>query len=276
MEVDNTYDVTVQSKHRLIANGFYTSNCSHPDVIEFITAKQNSGRLTKFNLSVNCSDEFMAKVVNVTSLNKKLKLIDVTSEEAISIKKQLEEENKWDLIFPDTAFERYDDEWDGNITAWKAKGYPVIVYNTVSVEMLWNLIIESTYQRNEPGILFLDRANYFNPLNYFETILACNPCIVGDSLVMTNIGEISIKDLCEKIKNGIDVKALTYNIETKKPEYEDIVFADKTRTDAEVIQIELESGEILKLTPDHKVYTENRGYIEASNLTEDDILIVTK
>jgi intein/homing endonuclease len=35
----------------------------------------------------------------------------------------------------------------------------------------------------------------------------------------------------------------------------------------------MEDGTILKLTPDHKVYTENRGYVKASELTEDDILI---
>jgi ribonucleoside-diphosphate reductase alpha chain len=52
----------------------------------------------------------------------------------------------------------------------------VVVYSTISVSWLWNLIMESTYNRNEPGVLFLDRANYFAPLNYAETILATNPC----------------------------------------------------------------------------------------------------
>jgi ribonucleoside-diphosphate reductase alpha chain len=125
-------------------------DCWHPDVIEFITAKQQSGRLTKFNLSVNCTDEFMEKVITG--------------------------DDHWDLVFPDTTFINYKEEWDGNIKNWKEKGYPVKVYQTVSVKWLWNLIMESTYNRAEPGVLFLDRANYYNPANYMETITATNPC----------------------------------------------------------------------------------------------------
>ena len=37
----------------------------HPDIIEFINAKQQSGRLTKFNISVNCTDQFMQRIVSV-------------------------------------------------------------------------------------------------------------------------------------------------------------------------------------------------------------------
>lgn len=135
----------------------------HPDIIEFITAKQQPGRLTKFNVSVNCTDEFMNKLNAIRNL-------DPNDTE------KLEELDKWDLIFPDTTHERYASEWTGDIRAWKSKGYSVKVYNTVSVTWMWNLIMESTYNRAEPGILFLDRANKFNPLWYGETIYATNPC----------------------------------------------------------------------------------------------------
>lgn len=82
----------------------------------------------------------------------------------------------WDLIFPDTTHPAYKAEWTGDFQDWKAKGYPFKVYQTVKVEWLWNLITQSTYNRNEPGILFLDRANKFNQLNYKEKIATTNPC----------------------------------------------------------------------------------------------------
>lgn len=132
----------------------------HPDVIEFITAKQSHGRLTKFNMSVNFSDEFMEKL---NKLNE-----DLTDEER-------EEVEKWELIFPDTSFDKYKEEWDGDIKSWKQKGYPVVIYSTTTVSAIWNLVMESTYNRAEPGVLFLDRANHFNPANYQETIKATNP-----------------------------------------------------------------------------------------------------
>lgn len=145
----------------------------HPDIVEFITAKQQPGRLTKFNVSVNCSDEFMKRVEQINQLE-----ADVRDNKVFGIDADLEiaELDKWDLIFPDTTFEKYKAEWDGDINAWKAKKYPLKVYHTVSVKWLWNLIMESTYNRAEPGVLFLDRANYFNPFNYGETIFATNPC----------------------------------------------------------------------------------------------------
>lgn len=134
----------------------------HPDVIEFITAKQHGGRLTKFNMSVNCSNEFMNKLLEVNKLK--------------SIGEDYSNIDIWHLKFPDTSYEKYKDEWNGCIDDWELKGYPVKVYNTVSVSWLWNLIMESTYNRAEPGILFLDRANEYNPANYIEKIVATNPC----------------------------------------------------------------------------------------------------
>ena len=46
-----------------------------------------------------------------------------------------------------------------------------------------------------------------------------------------------------------------------------------TRADADVIKIETEDGQVITLTPDHRVFTENRGYVEAAQLTEEDILL---
>lgn len=129
-------------------------DCTHPDIVEFITAKQIPGRLTKFNISVNCTKEFMDKVNNLDK----------------------DPDEDWDLEFPDTDHPAYKVAWKGNLSEWKEKGFPTIVHETVKVKWLWNLITESTYNRNEPGVLFLDRANEFNPLYYGETIVATNPC----------------------------------------------------------------------------------------------------
>lgn len=147
-------------------------DCWHPDIIEFVTAKQQHGRLTKFNISVNFTDEFMERVNKI----KKYELLENDGHANVGLKFKITELDKWDLIFPDTTHPKYDVEWDGNIKAWQSKGYPVIVHDTISVKMLWNLVTESTYNRAEPGVLFLDRANHFNPANYQETIKATNPC----------------------------------------------------------------------------------------------------
>lgn len=149
----------------------------HPDIEEHITAKLQEGRLNKFNLSVNCTNEFMDRVVKIAAF-KKSREDSVTNTEYDSFSVLIEGLEAWDLIFPNTKHPNYKAEWDGNMAAWKAKGYPVVIYKTIRVSDLWELIMQSTYNRNDPGVLFLDRANETHAYYYGEGahIAATNPC----------------------------------------------------------------------------------------------------
>ena len=171
----------------------------HPDVLEFITAKQQPGKLTKFNISVNCTDEFMDRVVRIREIGNQLQE-DAYDEDRHNLKLERDELDVWDLVFPDTQHSAYKLEWSGDLKVWLSKGYPVNIYNTVSVTTLWNMIMDSTYNRAEPGILFLDRVNYFLPLNYAETVFATNPC--GEQTLapggVCNLGSINATQFVNK------------------------------------------------------------------------------
>ena len=129
-----------------------TMSCWHPDVEEFITAKQTPGRLTKFNMSALITDAFMEAVKNNAP---------------------------WNLEFPDydTHSVEYKKLWDGNLAKWKSLGYTTVVYKTYeNANILWDIIMSSTFNRNEPGVLFVDTMNKMNNLYYCEYINATNPC----------------------------------------------------------------------------------------------------
>lgn len=224
----------------------------HPDIIEFITAKQQPGRLTKFNVSVNCTDDFMQKVINVTTTG-----VD----------------ENWNLVFPDVSFEKYNTEWTGDIKEWTSKNYPLVVHQTISVKYLWNLIMESTYNRAEPGVLFLDRANDFNPFYYGEKIYATNPCLRGDTIISTPNGDTTIADVVQRFESGQDQFVYTMNINSNVIETEKITNALLTAHDREILELSFDDGKVLHVTPDHKIFTRNRGYIEAQYLDENDDVV---
>lgn len=52
-------------------------------------------------------------------------------------------------------------------------GAPV---RAIKARDLWNVIMRQNYEAAEPGVLFIDRINAKNPLNYVETISATNSC----------------------------------------------------------------------------------------------------
>lgn len=50
------------------------------------------------------------------------------------------------------------------------------IYREIDPEQLWEAIMRSTWDWGDPGVLFIDRINRANNLNYCETIEATNPC----------------------------------------------------------------------------------------------------
>ena len=139
-----------------------TFNVNHPDVMEFIRAKREAGRLRQFNLSLLITNEFMDAV---------------------------EKDGDWPLAFPLDERERDTvDLDDPEQIVWRewprTEGYVTSdeglvackIYRSIKARGLWDVIMKSTYDYAEPGFILIDHVNEMNNNWFCEDIRATNPC----------------------------------------------------------------------------------------------------
>ena len=141
-----------------------TFEVGHPDVMDFIRAKREDGRLRQFNLSLLITKEFMEAV---------------------------KADADWPLSFPITVKEQEADGIDlsdSSSVLWR--DFPVSgryvtndeglvackISKVIKAKRLWDMIMASTYDFAEPGFILIDKVNEMNNNWFCENIRATNPC----------------------------------------------------------------------------------------------------
>lgn len=131
-------------------------------------------------------------------------------------------------------------------------------------------------ERLETGRIYsmnIDTANEHG--SWDVPVKMSNLCVAGDTSVMVDVeGQlctISIEEVVSLVIAGKTVKVLSSKDGIDS--FETISDAALMNDNAEILEIsDLESGFAIKCTPDHKVYTKNRGYVMAKDLEETDEL----
>lgn len=150
----------------------------HPDILPFITCKEDSNKLNNFNISVAITDEFM---------------------------QALEKDEEYDLANPHTG---------KKVKSLKAKE-------------VWGKIVDHAWLNGDPGVIFIDQINKFNPTPHLGQIESTNPC--GEQPLLSyescNLGSINLSKFVKEGK--IDFERLAEIVKIAVRFLDDVIDINK-------------------------------------------------
>ncbi|MGC8620526.1 MAG: ribonucleoside-diphosphate reductase, adenosylcobalamin-dependent [Caldisphaera sp.] len=221
IEKDGSYEVNPILRE--MADRLSKDSIFVPEDAGFIQAKKSPMQdsfLTNFNISVGINDAFMKSVIEGNDwwmVNPRYSKdsdgiyrihYSISNETSLGRIGKLIKENKWLLenpylnIFEDVMEKAksiaINDLIEGkkevdfskrNTRAWK-----------INARLLWEEIIKSAWEGGDPGLIFSDNHNKWNPTPWLGTVTATNPCVVGNTRVLTPSGFIKIEDLYNNLK----------------------------------------------------------------------------
>jgi len=100
-------------------------------------------------------------------------------------------------------------------------------------------------------------------------VLASSACLHPDTLLWTDRGKITIEECVRLYKNNERVDVMSWDEDKHEIVHRRVTWGDKTRYNTPIIELVLNNGAKIKLTDDHRVFTD-RGWVEAGELRYDD------
>ncbi len=238
-----------------------TFDVGHPDVVDFIRAKRESGRLRQFNLSLLITRGFMEAVK-----------ADADWPLAFPLRAQEVQEDAIDLQGPDILWR----DWPTRegLVVNEAGLVACRIYRRIRARRLWDLIMSSTYDYAEPGFILIDKVNEMNNNWFCEDIRATNPCVTADTRLHTQHGLVPIGELHAaggELEVTVDARAVETGprgtaVRPAKPAF-------MTARRAPVYRVSTEAGYEIKATEWHDFYTA-RGKVKLKDLAVGDELLV--
>ena len=220
----------------------------HPDVEEFIWCKQR--------------EEQKARVLGAAGFDMDLDGIDSAS---------VQYQNANNSVRVDDAFMHAVEQ--GGDFALKAVTTEQTV-KTLPARDLMRQIAQAAWECADPGIQYDTTINDWHTTPNAGRINGSNPCFPGEARVHTDKGLVRFDDLVRRVQDGETFGVYTHEATNESAPAERV---ELTSPEAFMItgrnpiaRLRFSNGLVLRCTPGHKIFTDNRGYVAAQDLTVDD------
>jgi len=223
-------------------------NADHPDVHDFIWCKSVEERKARalrdagFDMDLDGKDSYSIQYQNANNS------VRVTDE----FMKAYEQDQDWKLKAVRT-----------NETV-----------ETIRARQLMREIAEAAWECADPGMQYDTTINEWHTCPATGRINASNPCFTGDTRVHTDRGLIRFDDLIRRVTEGESFDVYTHDMTS--PERASQVVRLSTPDQfmvngvKEILRLRFSDGREVRCTPKHRLWTSNRDWVRADEVTEED------
>ena len=229
----------------------------HADIMDFLDLRKNQGKD-----DIRARDLFLAMWMN-----------DLFME-------RVELDADWALMCPhecDGLNDSYGEEFRNIYLKYEQEGR---YKKMVKARDVWNKILESQIETGTPYLLYKDSINEKSNQANIGMIHSSNLCLDGETMVKCRINgiekQLDMIKIDELFKNGEKIEVLSRDLDNDVDEWCLIENSGMTNMNAETIKITDEIGNYIICTEDHLVWTQNRGYVRAGDLSEKDTLLINE
>ncbi len=227
-------------------------DADHPDVREFVWCK--------------AKEERKARVLALAGFD-----MDLDGADSHSIQYQNANNS---VRVTDEFMQAVLDDGDWNLVA-RTTGETV---ETIKARELFHQISEAAWECADPGLQFDTTINRWHTAPSTGRISASNPCFTGDMLVHTDKGLVRFDELVRRVNGGEQFAVYTHDAtNTGHPEEAAVLSSPEAIMITgynDIVRLRLDNGMELRCTPGHRIFTTNRGYVAAGELTADDLVKV--
>jgi len=231
----------------------------HPDIREFIWCKAREEdkaaalRQAGFDMSID-GDGF--KSIQYQNANNSVRLTD-------DFMRAVENDEDWHLI---------------------ARGTGSPIGDPIPARELMREIAEAAWRCADPGVQYDTTINQWHTCPASGRINASNPCFPADARVHTTIGLLPIGDLVQRMEDGEEIQVYTHRAtagengsapaESGHGVVATTPLAVMRNGIKPIVRLLFANGATLRCTPNHRIWTVNRGYVPAEELAAEDQVLL--